>query len=339
MPFSFRPGKRESLSLLIGLAGGTGSGKTFSAMRLAAGLAGGREFAVVDTENGRANFYSDNFKFQHGHLSAPFRPDSYIEAIQTYDKAGFPVIVVDSASHEYAGEGGILDWHEELLDEFVERAIKGGDTRPDWQIAEAQKMRAWIQPKMSHKSMMARLLQVKAHVVLCFRAESKTEIGKETYKDGAGKEKTKTVIREKQGLMGRNGWFPICEKNMPFEMTTYLLMTAENPGLPIPITLREPHKPFFPLDKPITEESGAALAAWAHGGGPSITIAKIASASDVPAGAEPVCNPCSKDAGKEMFMVFVPSGQYEAHWRCPKNIKEHKGVKHADVLERLKAPA
>lgn len=260
MNFTFRDGKRESLSLLIGLAGGTGSGKTYSAMRLAAGLAGGKQFAVVDTENGRANFYADYFKFKHGNLIAPFRPDAYVEAIQAYDKAGFPVIVVDSASHEYAGEGGVLEWHDELLDEFVERSVKGGDTRPAWQIAESHKMRAWIEPKMSHKSMMSRLLQVRAHVILCFRAEPKTEIAKEN---------NKTVIREKKGLMGLDGWFPVCEKNMPFEMTTYLLMTQDKPGVPKPITLREPHKPFFPLDQPITEDAGVKLAAWARGSGPA----------------------------------------------------------------------
>lgn len=263
MSFTFREGKRESLSLLIGLAGGTGSGKTYSAMRLATGLAGGKKFGVVDTENGRANFYADYFKFDHGNLFAPFRPDAYVEAIQAFDKAGYPVIVVDSASHEYAGEGGILEWHDELLDEFVDRAVKAGDSRAPWQIAEAQKMRAWIEPKMAHKSMMSRLLQVKAHVILCFRAEPKTEIAKEN---------NKTVIREKKGMMGLDGWFPVCEKNMPFEMTTYLLMNAEKPGVPRPITLREPHKPFFPLDKPITEEAGQKLAEWARGEGTTATI-------------------------------------------------------------------
>lgn len=265
MPFTFREGRRDSLSLLIGLAGGTGSGKTFSAMRLAVGLSGGKKFAVVDTENGRANFYADYFKFDHGNLFAPFRPKAYVEAIQAADKAGYPVIVVDSASHEWDGDGGVLEWHEELLAEFVRRSKAGGDTRPDYQIEESNSQRAWIEPKGSlsgHKFLMSRLLQVRAHVILCFRAEPKTEIAKEKTESG----KMKTVFREKRGLTGLDGWFPICEKKMPFEMTTYLLFTAENPGVPKPITLREPHKPFFPLDKPITEEAGRQLAAWARGG-------------------------------------------------------------------------
>src|SRR5437870_13485663 len=38
MGFEFRPAKREDVGLLIGLSGGTGSGKTFTAMRLPKGL-------------------------------------------------------------------------------------------------------------------------------------------------------------------------------------------------------------------------------------------------------------------------------------------------------------
>ena len=35
MSFQFKPAIREQVGLLVGLAGGTGSGKTYSAMRLA----------------------------------------------------------------------------------------------------------------------------------------------------------------------------------------------------------------------------------------------------------------------------------------------------------------
>src|SRR3982751_4549937 len=101
MPFSFRPAARENVGLLIGLSGGTGSGKTFTAMRLAKGIAGDKPFAVIDTEAGRAKHYADQFKFDHGDLKPPFRPDAYLEAIVAADAAGYPVIAVDSMSHEW----------------------------------------------------------------------------------------------------------------------------------------------------------------------------------------------------------------------------------------------
>jgi hypothetical protein len=249
MSVSFRPAKRENVPLLIGLAGGTGSGKTMSALLLAKGLSAGKPFALLDTENGRALHYADEFDFHHANLHAPFRPDAYAEAVAAADKAGYPVIVVDSMSHEHAGDGGLLDWHEEELNRMA------GD---DWKRREAMKMSAWIRPKMSHKAMVSRLLQVRAHVILCFRAEEKVEIVKE-----AGK----TVVRPKQTLTGLDGWVPVCEKNLPYEMTLSFLLTALAPGVPRPIKLQQQHRAFVPLDRPIGEQTGAALAAWAAGTG------------------------------------------------------------------------
>lgn len=247
MTFTFRPAKREQVSLLIGLAGGTGSGKTYSAMRLAKGLAGGKPFAVIDTEAGRAKHYADEFTFDHGDLTPPFRPDTYADAIKAADAAGYPVIVVDSFSHEHAGEGGLLDWHEE------EFARMGG--------RDAVKITAWIKPKQAHRQMVNRLLQVRAHLILCMRAEEKIEIGKDA--DG------KTVVRPKRSLTGLDGWIPVCEKNLPYELTLSFLLTSDKPGIPKPIKLQEQHRAFFPLDKPVGEETGVALAAWAAGGAPA----------------------------------------------------------------------
>lgn len=248
MTFEFRPAIRENVPLLIGLAGGTGSGKTYTAMRLASGIAEGKPFAVIDTEAGRAKHYADRFKFDHGDLKPPFRPDAYAEAIIAADKANYPVIVVDSMSHVWAGTGGVLDWQEEELNRMA------GD---NWSRRETCKMAAWIKPKMSHKQMRDILLQVRAHVILCFRAEEKVEMTRG--EDG------KMKIVPKTSLVGINGWIPICEKSLPFELTASFLLTADAPGMPKPIKLEEQHRALFPLDNQINEESGAMLAKWARG--------------------------------------------------------------------------
>lgn len=249
MTFEFRPAVREDVGLLIGLAGGTGSGKTYSAMRLAKGLAGDKPFAVIDTEAGRAKHYADQFKFDHADLKPPFRPSAYAEAIKAADAAGYPVIVVDSASHEHAGEGGLLDFHEDEL-----RRMAGDD----WKKRENVKMAAWIKPKTEHKAFVQRLLQVRAHLILCFRAEEKVEMVRGD--DG------KMKIVPKQSRAGKDGWVPICEKSLPFEMTVSFLLTDAHPGVPLPIKLQEQHRPMFPAGKPIDETCGVALAAWAKGG-------------------------------------------------------------------------
>lgn len=243
MTINFRPAVRENVGLLVGLAGGTGSGKTYSALRLATGIAGDKPFAVIDTESRRALHYADAFKFDHAELRPPFRPEAYSDAIEAADKAGYPVIVVDSVSHEWSGDGGILDWQ---ADEYERLGAR-----------EATKLLSWSAPKQAHKRMVSKMLQARAHLILCFRAEPHVEMVKE---DG------KTKIVPKQGLTGLGGWFPVTEKNLPFELTASFLLTADAPGIPKLIKLQVQHRALFPLDQPITEDSGRLIAQWAAGG-------------------------------------------------------------------------
>lgn len=261
MTFEFSEAVRQDVHLLIGIAGGTGAGKSWSALELATGLSGGKPFAAIDTEEGRMLHYAPgpgepvvagkNFAFKHTHLRAPFRPSRYLEAIKAAEAAGYGVIVIDSMSHEHAGEGGLLDWHEEELD----RMAKG-----DWAKRESCNMTAWIKPKMEHKEMVSHLLQIKAHVIFCFRAEEKIEMAKN--------DKGKMEVRKKETPTSYDGWVPISEKRLPYEMTASFLMKAENPGVPLPIKLEAQHRPFFPLDRQLSREAGALLAKWAKGEAP-----------------------------------------------------------------------
>lgn len=244
MTFTFREVRRENIPLLIGVAGGTGSGKTMSALLLARGLSGGKPFAFVDTERGRAKHYADLFPdMRHAEIHAPFRPEKYADAIQAGAK-DHPVVVVDSLSHEWAGDGGCLDWHDELM---------GGDQKKN--------LSAWIKPKQEHKRMVTRLLQVGAHVILCFRAEPKVEARKRP--DGS------TEIIAKPSLTGLDGWLPISEKMLPYELTASFLLMADRPGVPRPIKLPEQLRAFVSLDEPLGEQTGAALGGWAAGGASS----------------------------------------------------------------------
>jgi hypothetical protein len=244
---SFRPAKREQIPLLLGVAGGTGSGKTYSALLLARGITGGQPFAIIDTENGRAKHYADLFpEMRHAEIHAPFRPEKYADAIVAGAKE-YPVVVVDSMSHEWAGDGGCLDWHDDLM---------GGN--------QAKNFSAWIEPKKAHKRMLTQLLQLNAHVILCFRAEPKVEAKKN--------ERGQWEYVPKPSLTGLDGWIPISEKMLPYELTASFLLMADQPGVPKPIKLQEQHKPFVPLDQPLSEQTGKLLAAWAAGsssGGPN----------------------------------------------------------------------
>ena len=247
MTFSFRPAVRGDEHLLISLAGESGSGKTMTAMRLAKGICGDRPFAVIDTENGRAKHYADYFRFDHGDLRAPFTPMAYEEAIESAAKEGYPVIIVDSVSHEHAGDGGLLDWHEENL-----QRMAGDDPAKREKCA----MAAWVKPKMAHKKMVQKYLAVNAHLILCLRAEPKVRMIK---REG------KTVIEDA-------GFLPVCEKNLPYEMTVSFLFSSEFPGYPLkPLKLQKQHQDIF-LRKDadgnlvqIGEGCGKMIAEWAKG--------------------------------------------------------------------------
>lgn len=244
MPFDIRPAVRQDVDLWIGLAGGTGSGKTYTGMRLASGLAqalGLEKFLVVDTENGRALHYADFFTFDHLRFDPPYSPLRYAEAIEQGAKSGYRVILADSMTHEWAGQGGVLDMQEE-----AHKRLGGG---------ENTKLLSWS-VKQQHKEMRDRMLLVHAHLVLCFRAEDKIEMAK----DG-----NRTVVRAKEGPTGTRGWFPVTEKAFPFELTTFHMLLASAPGVPVPVKLQEQHKYLFPADQPITEETGIKLAEWARG--------------------------------------------------------------------------
>lgn len=256
MTYTFKPAAREKTSLLLAIAGASGSGKTFSALKLATGLAAGGNIAFIDTEAGRALHYADQFTFDHCDITAPFRPASYIDAIQSADKAGYAVIVIDSMSHEYDGEGGILDWATEL------------------ELAGTKSPGNWKEPKQAHKRMVTRLLQCRAHLIFCLRAEEKMLVTAEPQfeRDGVtpkmwnGKQSVKTVITAAADRPINERWQPLCEKRFMYEMTASLLMLPDHPGIPVPVKLQEQHRAAFPAGQHITEQAGITLATWAAGG-------------------------------------------------------------------------
>lgn len=315
---TFRPGIREDVGLWVNLIGGTGSGKTYSAFRLASGIAGDKPFAVIDTENRRALHYADAFKFDHAELRPPFRPAGYADAIVAADAAGYPVIVVDSGSHVWAGDGGVLDWQEEELQRMA------GD---DYAKRERVKMAAWIKPKIAHKHMVQKFLQVRAHILLCLRAEEKIEMVKV---DG------KLVVQPKQSMTGKDGWLPVCEKNLPFEATCSFLLLAANPGIPHPIKLQNQHKPLFPLDQPITEQSGRKLAEWASGKTTVPAQGKAPTSIGAPPPPNPDAGATISDADLQALLVSVEQKGLTSRFRAK---LATSGIKAADQIPvgKLKA--
>ena len=144
--FSKATKKKSKLRLLF--EGASGSGKTYSSLIAATAL--GKKIAVIDTEKGSASLYSDRFNFDVCELLPPYTPEAYIEAIKGAEDLGYDVIVIDSITHEWSGEGGCLEIQQKL-----------GGTYNDW---------AKVTPR--HEKFKEAILRSGCHVVATARTKT-----------------------------------------------------------------------------------------------------------------------------------------------------------------------
>ena len=176
MPFEVKQASRSGVKPLVGFYGKSGSGKTMSALKYARGIVGPKgRITLIDTENGRGSLFADVIEGGYSviDLDAPFSPERYVEAIEAAEKVS-DCIVVDSMTHEWSGEGGVIDFQEAELDRMA------GD---NWGKREACKMASWIKPKLAHKRMVMRLLRCRCALICCLRGEEKTKMVKENGKN------------------------------------------------------------------------------------------------------------------------------------------------------------
>ena len=103
MKFQSRKAQKRQLALKILCSGSSGSGKTFSALRLATGIVNraGGEIYLINTEGDRGEMYGNQFNYQIVDLPETRSPENYIEAIKYCIDEGATVIIIDSLSHEW----------------------------------------------------------------------------------------------------------------------------------------------------------------------------------------------------------------------------------------------
>lgn len=122
MGFNFSKAKREKSKARICLTGASGGGKTLSALYLAYGITNDWEkIAVIDSERGRALMYANRSdletgEFLHCDLEPPYTVDRYVEAMREAENiVGVDgVVIIDSGSHAWKGDGGVLDYKEQV---------------------------------------------------------------------------------------------------------------------------------------------------------------------------------------------------------------------------------
>ena len=210
----------------VALQGASGSGKTYSALRLAFGLTRNDNIAIVDTENGSAHLYSSLGNYQVLQLTAPFTPERYKEAIDVCVSNGMETIVIDSLSHEWEGNGGILEMHG---------SSTGSNSFANW---------AKITPR--HNALIQHILNTPAHVIATLRSKQEYALKK----DDRGRS-----IPEKLGMK------PIQRDGIDYEFTTVLSVDMNHKAVAV-----KDRTGLFPLDTPftITEEVGKRLLQWSR---------------------------------------------------------------------------
>ena len=106
---------RESVKLRMSISSPTGFGKTYGALLIAFGITGDwSKIAVVDTENRSASLYAHLGKYYTIPLTPPFTTDKYMQAIDICEKNGIEVVILDSITHVWKGEGGLLEYNNSL---------------------------------------------------------------------------------------------------------------------------------------------------------------------------------------------------------------------------------
>lgn len=165
--------KRGKAYLKLGVSAVSGGGKTMGALLLAKGLVGDWEkIAVIDTENGSANLYSDLGAYNVLELKS-YSPNDYIKAIDVCLQAGMKCIITDSITSEW---DWCLAYHAKLGGEF----------------------RHWKDVNPLHDAFKNKILQSPVHFITSVRRKQEYEIVSE-----GGKSKVNKLGLAEQT---RGGW-------------------------------------------------------------------------------------------------------------------------------------
>lgn len=153
--FTFAPATREKAKARFALMGVSGSGKTWTGLRLTHGLS--ERFAVIDTERGAASKYAgiNGVTFDTLQLHN-YDPRNLIGALAAAANGGYEAVLVDSLSHFWSGTDGTL--------EQVDKAAKARYGNNSFG--------GWKEGTPLQNAMVDALLSYPGHVVATMRAHT-----------------------------------------------------------------------------------------------------------------------------------------------------------------------
>jgi hypothetical protein len=172
----FQKARRSSSKLRLALTGPAGSGKTYSSLQIAKGLGG--KIAMIDTERGSGSLYANICDYDVLRIDPPFEPRKYIEGIKAAEEAGYDLLIIDSLSHAWAGEGGILTIHD--------RTAKSVRNSFD----------AWREVTPQHNQLVDAILASTCHIIVSMRTKTGYEVTSENGKTKVSKVGLAPIQRE-----------------------------------------------------------------------------------------------------------------------------------------------
>nr|DAO21596.1 MAG TPA: AAA domain protein [Caudoviricetes sp.] len=152
----FQKAVRQAAKLRLAISGPSGSGKTYSALLIASGIVPMEKVAVIDTENGSANLYANIGGYSVLTLHPPYTPKKYIDAVHAAEQEGFELVIIDSLSHAWSGEGGLL----EQKDKATDAKYKGNS----WA--------AWREITPEYNKLVETMLNSPCHIIATMRAKT-----------------------------------------------------------------------------------------------------------------------------------------------------------------------
>ncbi|MEU5976305.1 ATP-binding protein [Streptomyces sp. NPDC047315] len=155
-PFTFRPATKDKAKARIAVQGVSGSGKTWTSLSIAHGLAGDAPFAVIDTERGAASLYVgiNGVRFDTLQMHR-YDPRDLVKALAAAAQREYPVIVVDSLSHFWKGTDGTLQQVDKAKSRYGGNSFAG-----------------WKEGTPMQNDMIDALLAYPGHVVVTMRSHT-----------------------------------------------------------------------------------------------------------------------------------------------------------------------
>ena len=163
--FEIKKAAREKIWVKLALMAPSGGGKTYSSLRLATGMleelqksgdAKNGKILMGNTEASRGRYYANEFQYDIVDITSPHNPEMYVEFIEYAVEQNYPILILDSTTHEWEGKNGCLDLHQQAGGTF----------------------QSWVKVTPRHDKFIQSIADSPVHLIATMRGKDQYEIEK-----------------------------------------------------------------------------------------------------------------------------------------------------------------